>query len=205
MNKELSNILKGRLLSLPFSDTVAGMVQRVEYRDVDQDNNPITKRMPVAYDVAESDNTCQKGPERSLVPDSRKRSIIYFEDGGSGFIGKEGVKLHFRSVLTLVCWLNRARLVGDGYAEISAPVIAATIGAIVNAQPQNHGIFMRMITKVTRIMPQDSGLFSRYTYDESITQYLRPPFEFFGLLVTVDFCINPDCVSSLQIKPTVCY
>jgi hypothetical protein len=205
MNKEISTILKNRLVGLPFTDTIAGMVQRVEYRDVDQDNNPVTKRMPVAYDVSETANACLKGPERALVPDSSKRSIIYFEDSGSSFIDRQSSWLHFRSALTLVCWMNRARLTGDSYSEISAHVIASTVGKIVNRQPESHGIFTRLITNVTRIMPQDATVFSKYTYDETVTQYLRPPFEFFGLLISVDYRINPDCVNSLQIQPASCY
>lgn len=161
--------------------------------------------MPVAYDVSEASNGCYKGPERALVPDSSKRSIIYFEDAGSSFIDRQGGWLHFRSSVTLVCWMNRARLVGDAYAEISAHVIAATVGKIVNRQPETHGIFTRMVANVSRIMPQDATIFSKYSYEESVTQYLRPPFEFFGLLITVDYRINPDCIGSLQIQPAVCY
>lgn len=204
MNKELANILKNRLIGLPFTDTIAGLVQRVEYRELDQDNVPVTKRMPVAYDVSETPNICLKGPERALVPDSSKRSIIYFEDGGSSFIDRQSSWLHFRASLTMVCWMNRERLVGNAHAEISAHVIASCVGKLVNRQPENHGIFTRIITNVTRIMPQDATIFARYTYDETVTQYLRPPAEFFGLTVSVDYRINPDCVSSLQITPAVC-
>ena len=47
---------------------------------------------------------------------------------------------------------------------------------------------------------------SRYTYDETVTQFLRPPFEFFALGLQLKYSINESCVEPLTItNEEVCY
>jgi hypothetical protein len=203
MVKELASILKTRLYGVPFVDLYGGLVQRVEYKDTDVNGNPATKRMPVATDFYPAE-ACT-GKELSFVPDSNKRGIAYFEDGGAVFIERTSGLLHFRASLTLVVWTNKANWAGDSYAEVSARCIASIIGRIQNTNPINYELFKRVQVSPGKVLPMDSSIFSRYTYDESTTQYLRPPFEFFAIALTVDFWISPSCIDELTLNDKVCY
>jgi hypothetical protein len=207
MNKEIANILKGRLAEgagLPFVQDMAGLVQTVEYRETNSDGNPVTKRMPVSYDTNIVPG-CIISPEIAMVPDSNKKGLLYFEDLGCSYVDRvSGGALKYQSRLVLVCWMNRARITGDHYDEITAPALMQVIKKLRPGKLGNEGIFSRFSVTVGRILPQDKAIFSRYTYDESITQYLRPPFEFFGMEVLTSFAVHPDCAAPIA-EGTACY
>lgn len=208
MNKEIAHVLKERLAvngGLPFVDVLSGLAQRVSYQETNADGNPITKAMPVSYDNTTADS-CTVSPERALIPDSSKKGILYFEDMGSVFVDRlSGGAMRYRSTLVLVCWMNRARLVGDGYTEITSYCVGTILKKIAPPNFINVPPFVRMRVTPGRILPQDAAVFSRYTYDETITQFLRPPFEFFGMELTVDYGIHPDCINQLNFKDPACY
>lgn len=209
MNKEICRILKDWLLSnggLPFVEVMAGMVQTVEYKDPMGDEGVmVTKRMPVSTDTNMATN-CKLTPERELIPDSMKKGLLYFEDYGAQYIGRgSGERLEYRSNVRLICWMNRARLVGDAYTEITSYCITNVLAKLNLQRPVNSGNFIAIRVEPGRIYPQDKGIFSRYTYDETITQYLRPPFEFFAVDLTVTYFIHPACIGQLQFVDPVCY
>lgn len=208
MNKEIASILKGRLAAngnLPFVEVLAGLAQTVTYKEQDENGNPVTKRMPVAYDTNVAPG-CTVSPERAVVPDSNKKGLIYFEDLGVRFIDRvSGGAMKYQADLVLVCWMNRARLVGDSYTEITSYAVTRILQKLQLKTIKNEGQFTRFRVFPGKVLPQDAAVFSRYTYDETITQYLRPPFEFFGMQITVEFCISPNCVTELIFKDPVCY
>jgi hypothetical protein len=204
MQKELANILKGKLLTLPFIDLVAGLAQTLTTTDQDETNSTtIQKRRPVAVDAWNGKADCF-GREVSLIPDSSRKSIIYFEDFGivpGPFLhGQQG----YLSSLRLVCWLNRAKLVGDMYAEISGRVEAAIIATLCHKNPENIGIFQRLAVNFQRIPQQDAGIFGRYTYKEEDRQYLRPPFEFFAIDLSSVFYVSAKCLDQIPWNVEAC-
>lgn len=82
MQKELASVLKVKLLTLPFIDLLAGLAQTLTTTDQDETNSTtIQKRRPVAYDAHNGNADCF-GRETALIPDSSRKSIIYFEDFG---------------------------------------------------------------------------------------------------------------------------
>lgn len=197
MNKPLASILKDRISHFPFIDVLAGLVQTVEdFQPVDNAQS-IRNRFPMSYDIT-LDANCYTGKERALIPDSSKKSIIYFEDFGSsiGRAGRNG-DVEFTSNLRLVAWMNRARLVGDNYADVSGYAIPAIIGRL-DLKFENIGIFKRLSIKASRLPQADAGLFSRYTYDETTRQYLMPPFEVFGIDFTCSSFVNAGCIAELD-------
>lgn len=204
MQKELASVLKVKLLTLPFIDLLAGLAQTLTTTDQDETNSTtIQKRRPVAYDAHNGNADCF-GRETALIPDSSRKSIIYFEDFGI----TPGPFAHglqsFNSSLRLVCWLNRAKLVGDHYAEISGRCQAAIIGRLCHKNPENISMFQRLVINLQRIPPQDAMLFGRYTYNETDRQYLRPPFEFFGLDLTCVFYVSPKCLDGINWNVQTC-
>ena len=208
MNKELSKILRERLQEnggLPFVERYAGLVQTVEKIDIDVNQNNVRKRFPVATESV-LNGVCNSN-EIIMTPDSSVKGIIYFEDGGTTPMGRKGSRFLYSSNLTLVCWINRAKVVSNIYSEITGIAIQNIIEKMrVDENPENVSIFTGMTVSVVRILPQEASIFSKYTYDETITQFLRPPFEFFALGLQIKYGINSDCVEPLTItNEEVCY
>ena len=208
MNKELSKILRERLQEnggLPFVERYAGLVQTVEKIDIDVNQNNVRKRFPVATESV-LNGVCNSN-EIIMTPDSSVKGIIYFEDGGTTPMGRKGSRFLYSSNLTLVCWINRAKVVSNIYSEITGIAIQNIIKKMrVDENPENVSIFTGMTVSVVRILPQEASIFSRYTYDETVTQFLRPPFEFFALGLQLKYSINESCVEPLTItNEEVCY
>jgi hypothetical protein len=199
MNKELATVLRTKLAGLPFVEILAGMVQTVTQSDPNQDENApavITKRFPVSYDVVGAGNCV--GTEVILMPDSSKKSLIYFEDYGIQVTGRIHGMVAYSSNLRLICWLNRANLVGDHYQEISGRCMASIVDRLLTQNPENVSMFTRLSVNVARIPPQDAALFGKYTYDETTRQYLRPPFEFFGIDLTATYQAPAKCLGGIN-------
>ena len=130
------------------------------------------------------------------------KGLIYFEDNGTNPDGKKYV-----SNLTLICWINRAKVVSNIYSEITGIAIQNILNKIgIDENPENVSMFQGLTVSLTKIFPQEASLFSKYTYDESVTQYLRPPFEFFGLGLQIKYGINAKCIEPISIQNNeVCY
>lgn len=193
MTKELANVMKGMLAGIEFLDVVAGIVQPVI--DVKfQDGSPIaiSRKLPVSYDVTGKGTTL--GLERQLVPDQSKKSILYFEDFGSTTDPKaKAGTLAFITNIRLVFWMNKTNCGFEKYAEVSGMCIEAIMKRLVKSSGTNMNGITRLFINNPRILIQDANVFSRYNYPEEVAQYLRPPFEFFG----IDFTAKYTFVRSL--------
>lgn len=202
MQKEVGNILKGRLVGLPFIDVLAGTVQTLTITDTTggaPDNESVmtttTKRFPVSDDHNQDAGIF--GMETVLIPDSGRRSIIYFEDYGITLLPEVHGLKHYQCSLRLIAWFNRELLTGKTtYSPVSGPLMAAIIEKLITTNPVNVGMFSRFMTRLIRIPAQDAALFGRYTYSETQRQYLRPPFEFFALDLENTFLVNHACLLS---------
>lgn len=195
MNKDLAFILKNRIASLPFIDVLAGLVQTLETNLVGDSLNKVIK-FPMSTDTQGADNCI--GREKDLQPDSKKKSITYFEDFGTDIVSSRGGVTQFSSKLRLVCWLNKNLLTGDKYAEISGICIASTIAKLTPPNPLNMGIFTGLILKPTRVPQQGIDLFSRYTYYQKDRQFLLPPFEAFAIDLTCTYRVSSSCLSEIN-------
>lgn len=198
MTKEVATILKNRLAGLPFSDVIAGIVQPVvDEKFTDDTNLRIQKKMPVSYDTNQGKNTFL-GSERQLVPDQGRKSFIYFEDFGSVENTKNvrAGDLGYTSSLRLVCWLNKGKLDVDKYAEITAICIGEILKRLITPVAINDKGITRLFCRASRIVQQDAGIFSRYSYDEAELQYLRPPFEYFAIDLQCTYVMRRNYCSS---------
>lgn len=209
MNKELSKILKDRIAADPkinFLDVIAGLAQTVRYSEAVEGGTFVYKSMPVAYDVIGSDS-CYVSPEKAIIPDSQKKGILYFEETGTNVSSYRKLKGgEYSSNLTLVCWVNKAQLGYDTTEEITAILVSLLLDALVtNNNRDNVGSFIGIHVTPTRINTQDNSVFNKYTYDEEATQYLRPPFEYFSIMINVTYKLNPNCLQTFELKNTICY
>lgn len=207
MNKEIASVLKSKLINndtIKYFDLIAGLVQ-TGIKHSGTEAQIVIKKMPISYDT-NINGSCESQKEQILVPDSTKKGILYFEDQGLKFIENErGNNQIWRSKLRLVAWLNRNLIVGETYTEITSFVVTDVIDKLTNkGRVENIGQFNKFKVTPLQMPPQDNSIFSEYSYDEAITQYLRPPFEFFALDLVIDFGIHKSCLNSLILKEKKC-
>lgn len=197
MNQTIANILKGYLENCgsDFVDKIAGLVQSVTYNITDKDNNKITKTMPVSCNFTAED--CKTGLYNDLAPDSKYKTVIYFEDGGVTFNKQEGIFKCYTSNLKLVCWINtilyKADWCGSGVPCTVGAEIIKKILCCFPSHPVNVTPFVRVYPNVVSEEIRSNSIFSKYTYNEPQTQYLLYPYDFFALQITTNFCVCMDC------------
>lgn len=197
MNTAVADILKARIQHLAFVDRLAGLVKTLSGTTDGESGN---KRfmIPIACDVSEAD--CANDRYQDLVPDSSKRSVIYFEDmGGVQGLPDEGGMMRFRANLKLVGWLNLSRM-GLTDCNYSATAALAIIKALKQTSKySNEGNFLHF--NITSISEQEksSAIFGKYTYQENIVQYLLYPYDYFALNISVEFSVNPNCIENPEI------
>lgn len=207
MNKELAQQLNIRLGDLPFADKQAGLVQTVEFESERMGGGGETvgkkyERFPVSVDIDYSQcATVRK--ERDLVPDGHLSGISYFEDFGITPLPKTRNGFQYQSRLRFVCWMNRKKLTGNDYSNIVTQTMGYVIEQLTKA-PFNAGLFTRISINVMAIPPANKALFSSYTYDEAVTQYLMPPYEYFAIDFGVKFTVPYQCMPQLQLTPSLC-
>lgn len=196
MNEKIAFILKSQIEGLNFVDKIAGMV-----RPMTITKEKVRKTFPVSCDVTADE--CVKGAYQDLIPDSKYKSILYFEDQGTNFEYREKNRVYFTSRLNLVCWLNLKKLAECGLCVISPQVILMILANLPEF-PVQSDIYREIRIKVTSEVPKNAGIFGRYSYDETIAQYLLAPFDYFCLQITVQFWVDIDCVNDLILTECTC-
>lgn len=202
MQKEIAKILKDKIFDLPFIELIAGLTQPVSYQDKDANNEFRKVILPMAYDITDKTETaaeCSVGKERDLVPNSDRKSIFYFEEIATGKIsgtGRPGSN-SMQTTIRLVGWLNKQKLFGDNYANIASFVNTAILSRLVRKNPINEGNIKRLSISVAGFPKPDANLFSKYTYDETIRQFLMPPFE----CTAIDFICKYEISAACLIVP----
>lgn len=195
---DIADILKGFIEPLPFIGTIAGIVKTLEVSSEGDNGRAITKRYPIALNTP---SDCDQSKYMDLVPDFSKKSIIYFEDRGTTFLERRGSLQFFESRLKLVCWLNVDLL---GYESLLSPVIIKEIMRVIPDGIFNvPEMYQRISIKIENEEQKDANIFSRYTYDEKVTQYLMFPADYFALNLKVNYAVNLHCQTPFTLNETV--
>lgn len=196
MNFEIANVIKGYLVDKVYADRIVGIVK---VNDVGTEGGK-SVRYPIAYN-SDPDECKKSSTYLNLVPDSKKKSVIYFEDQGVRKIGQQGKNISYQSSLILVGWLNGKKLGMNG-GTISGLVVNDIIKSIPSGY-LNSSPYVKIRINVTGQLPKSVNIFSRYTYDEKVLQYLMYPYDYFALTIVTDFDVNSDCVPSFDINNPV--
>lgn len=196
MIKQIGNILISKVGTLPFVDKYAGVVKTLSF--VAQEGTKQVKKMfPAACNITLEE--CSSGRYKDLIPDSSKKSVLYLEDKGLRIVRREGGLIFFKASYDLVCWLNMPKL---GFADCSYSGIAITsILAKLPTTPFNNGIYNRIAINVVSQATTQNNPFQKYSYDETINQFLMFPFDYFTLAIEIDFVVNQKCLSVAELNP----
>jgi hypothetical protein len=197
MNQAIANIIKGHIEGLDFVDKIAGLVAPLTFEIKDKDNNMITKTFPIACCVSADD--CKEGAYNELMPDSKYKTVIYFEDGGVTFDRYTGNHKYYKSSLRLVCWINIEKIMASGICKSEIPCtyaahLIAEIIKILPRFPENHSPFDFVYSEVIGQIVRSPSIFGAYTYDEKHSQYLMSPYDYFALTIDTSFalCLDSD-------------
>lgn len=192
MINDVADIIIDKIETLPFLDKYAGLVKTLSYTRTDKDGRKVKKTFPAACNLTLEE--CEGGKYKDLCPDNTKKSVLYLEDvGGVRFVKREGGNFYWRASLNLVCWLNLPKLGYEG-CSYSATAIYSIIAKLPEI-PFNSGVFNRVTIRVQGQQTTSQNPFTRYTYDETVNQFLMYPFDWFVLPIEVEFITNKACLS----------
>lgn len=199
MNVDLADIVLNLVKDLPWVDKYAGMTRTVVQTQVGDGTKPVKKYFPVACNVTDSD-CVKQGTLRDLVPDINYKSVMYFEDNGTRVLGSEGPFINMQSNIRLVAWLN-GKMLGYNGCTISSIAVISILKNLYEQQgrPFNSGNFLKIQMNAVSQEVKTANIFSKYSYDESITQYLMHPFDYFALNLQINFSISHNCIDEFEL------
>lgn len=201
MTYDIANIILDQIKHLPFFDKYTGLVRRVVKKDEGENGRIVTTVFPVGCDVTETE--CQNMKLSDLVPNSKYKSIHYFEDLGSRFIGIDGGYFQFEATVRLVGWLNMKATGKQGQCSVSSLAITNILREM-NFNRFNSGIYTKIQLIQVAQLVKDAAIFRNYTYDEQATQYLMHPFDYYAMDIKAVFSIHPSCIEEFELGPIPC-
>lgn len=191
----IAEILKDELSALSFSDVVAGLSRPVTKKDGEKD-----KTFPTSINTT---TTCNTSQLKDLVPNSSKKSIMYFEDNGTSVLETQRRKIHYESNIRLICWYNLKKI---NQTLTDDNKLIANILKTITKRLDNQD-YITGIRVIQNGIPVRDGLFNEYDYDEVNTQFMTYPFGAFGidLIVTYYVMTSSTCITDITINADDCY
>lgn len=200
MIRYIGNILKDQIEDLAFVDKIAGVVKPLRYKN----KEGIIQTFPVDCQI--SLNDCNKNKRYlDLVPDNSKKSVIYFEDVGLRPVSQNGTILKMNAQLNLIGWLNLQKLGVNG-CSYSAMAIGAILKKLSIPQfnvvdnPKLQYVSIKFLGQ----QPQSVNPFEKYSYDDTVNQFLMYPYDYFMLSFEIDFQFDTRCVNLETFEETNC-
>ena len=186
MTELIAEALAEYIADVPFADKVVGLVKELSYREGDSSGTGPTPllKYPVYYKKTEAE--CRRAGYTDLVPDSRKKSIMYVENYGTRVGERHGDKLKFTTTVRVVGWGNKGM----------SPLAPAYVIAAVPETPNIPGLIGIRFTP-TQVLGVDEKIFSRYTYKEEELQFLLHPYTAFAIVYEVTYSLKLDCLPEL--------
>jgi len=198
MIQTIVNRLLPDLKALNFVDVAAGIVRSQKEVKGTKDA-PIHKVYPVYFNSTKT--TCSPNDYISLIPDSSKKGIVYFEDKGTT-IGEYKDSFIMSSQVRLVGWFN-LKLINTTLTNADT-LLLAVAGAIPSGLDNDGGINAITI-ECTGNEQKSIAIFSEYTFPEEQTQYTMYPYDYFALNYNIQFRIHRSCINDITLKATTCY
>lgn len=196
MVNEIGEIIIGYIKQLPFVENISGVVKQISYKT----ETGVKKTFPASCILTAEQ--CKTGDYKDLCPDNSKKSIIYLEDKGARLIKKEGPMYFWRASFDLVCWLNLPAL-GFSDCSYSAIAIMAILSKLPGSPVPSNGIYSRLNYIPVGEVTKAQNPFAKYTYDETINQFLMKPYDYFVLNIDVEYCIDKRCLTAQSINPLI--
>ena len=189
MNNKIANIVVGFIEDLPWIEKLSGLTQVARVSQSSGDSK-VEKRFPISC-AMNYDDACKLGTYDELSPDSKYKSVVFFEDDSFSLDEKVGDKLYYESTIRLVAWLNLCKI--EDSCGTSGDYVLSIIKALP-AMAYNYGVMLGITIDVTSQLQRDVSIFSKYTFNEKQTQYLMYPYDFFALEIRTRFHVKSECI-----------
>lgn len=187
MNHAVAKVLAEALeplYTIKLVSVLAGLVKTA----VTETKDKKPKKFPIPFS---SDSQPLQITNDSLIPDSSKRAIIYFEGNDTQMTDFTDKRSRMTSNLRLICWYN-----ADQYetkrGSVHTALLSYVLGQIPKAKQLADDIYITKID-IGKIHDSTAKLFSQYTYKEERGQFMQPPYYAFGIDITVEFQLNHFC------------
>lgn len=195
MNEVIAEILKSYLSTLNFVDQLGGLVKIAEIKQSDK----TVKRVPVDYSLSQHQTDINN--HQAYMPDSKKRSVIYFEDKGIETVRHTSRYIDMVSTLKLVAWFNLERIDKD---LNNCTQLMFLLAQNIPKSFANQYNILKARTKLIGLDIKNKNIFSDYDYDEAEMQLLMYPYDYGDINYNIFFSINPSCVDDVVINKQDC-
>ena len=190
----IANKIVENLASLTIVDKITGIVKPAKVYI-----NNVVKTYPIAYNT--DPDVCSQSQLLDFVPDSSKRSIIYFEDYGTSQVKLENQKAYWQATFRLIVWFNYKKIL----PVMSEPsLIALNVLNLIPGDLGNFDNLQGVFVEVTSQLPNDVSPFSRYSYQEERTQYVTYPYDYVAFVLRAEFSTRIGCIDDLTPTLSVC-
>ena len=182
---EIVNAIVTELTTLSFKDVLVGIAQPLKIND-----NGKVRTVPAAYNA--NPTACQVGSYYlDLVPNSSKKSIIYFEEEGTRINSYTKEYVDMSSEVLLVCWFNYKKI----NKTLHTPtLLVANVMKLIPSRLANMTYINSIRIEFKEELAHTPQIFSRYSYNEAEHQYITYPYDYFALSYTINYRVNLDCV-----------
>jgi hypothetical protein len=198
MTGEIGKITIDQIKDLPFIDKYTGVVQVLKYADTSS-GSKVIKSFPADCQTTLED--CESGRYKDFTPNDDKRSVTYLEDTGLRIVSREGPYLHMEANFDLVSWLNLPKLGFTGCAYSGLAILG--ILKKLPTRPFNSGNYHHINIQFVTQKPKSQNPFAKYSYDETVMQFLMYPFDYFVLALRVTFTVDLRCITIAALTPPV--
>lgn len=180
MLTSVAEVLADKLRTMPFLSKVGGIARAQKLKV-----GAVTKTLPAYPDPT------KKAGYYWLYPESSETGIAYFENLGNEKSGEiaAGRGYQYRAQVRLIVWINSKRLSPPDLGAIQS----ACVGALQGKHSSPFPGIISILVEPNKEAIQSAELFSKYTYDESESQFLMLPYEYFGFDFYVTYVLMNGC------------
>ena len=174
------NQLSERLKQLSFLDLVGGVARQQKIKV-----GGVIKTVPASHDPNNEDGYVL------LSPDEKHAGIAYFEvlSNRRGAEIGGGRAFQFAATIRLVAWFDTKRLAPSSMAPAAMAEIVGTLsGKYDDVAPLGS-----LVVTPEQEAPRSADIFAKYNYNETETQFLMLPFEYFAFDFSMTFTMLADC------------
>lgn len=180
--------------ALPYVDVLAGLVQTETLKKQASKDSLVEKSFPIYCPTKE---LCEPNKILPLIPDKKKKSLIYFENnGGVTFNDKSFGYYNYTAAIRMVVWLNPKQL-GSADCSISLPISQKLI-SILTPKIFNSSPLTKIKIRLSKITTKDVAIFSKYKYNRQ-NDLLEFPYDYFAVDFFVDFSVHQNCVDDFTV------
>lgn len=194
MITKIAELIRTEISALAWIDRIGGIVKPGRVKIAGED-----KVFPIDFNNLA--DPCNSSVYLDFVPDSSKMSIIYFEDQGIEVVNSGCTFTDCTASLKIVCWANLVRINAD-YTD--ALLLKLDLIKNIPARLPNDDWVTKILATFTGEDTKSPAIFGNYTYDETMTQYLIYPYDYFALNYSVKFSFVNSCCDDVVLNPKVC-